>query len=93
MTIEPVTHERHVVDRRAFGVRRRRWERRYRGFLLVADAVAAALAAFVIHGAYGRWTVALVLPPAWILAMCAYRAYDRSALGLGTEEYLSLIHI
>jgi exopolysaccharide biosynthesis polyprenyl glycosylphosphotransferase len=87
MTIEPVTHERHMVERRTLGVRRRRWERRYRTFLLVADALAAALAAFVIHGAYGRWTVALVLPPVWIAAMCAYRAYDRSALGLGTEEY------
>jgi fatty acid desaturase len=69
MTIEPVTHERHVVERRTLGVRQRRWERRYRAFLLVADAFAAALAAFVIHGAYGRWLVALVLPPAWIAAM------------------------
>ncbi|MFC1419632.1 sugar transferase [Streptacidiphilus cavernicola] len=54
---------------------------------MIADALAAALAAFVIHGAYGRWAVALVLPPAWIAAMGAYRAYDRSAFGLGTEEY------
>jgi exopolysaccharide biosynthesis polyprenyl glycosylphosphotransferase len=87
MTIEPVTHERQTVERRTLGVRRRRWERKYRAVLLIADGFAAALAAFVIHGAYGRWTVALALPPAWILAMFAYRAYDRSALGLGTEEY------
>ncbi|MEU1476558.1 sugar transferase [Streptomyces sp. NPDC001668] len=44
-------------------------------------------AAFVIHAAYGRWAVALVLPPTWIVAMVAHRTYDRSALGLGTEEY------
>ncbi|MFC1432385.1 sugar transferase [Streptacidiphilus sp. N1-3] len=87
MTIEPVTHERYVARHRTLGVRRRRWERKYRVVLLVADAVAAAVAAFVIHGAYGRWSVALAMPPAWIVAMCAYRAYDRSALGLGTEEY------
>ncbi|MHA6764994.1 sugar transferase [Streptacidiphilus sp. PAMC 29251] len=87
MTIEPVTHERYVARHRTLGVRRRGWERKYRAVLLIADALAAAVAAFVIHGAYGRWSVALALPPAWILAMCAYRAYDRSALGLGTEEY------
>ncbi|WP_329318727.1 sugar transferase [Streptomyces sp. NBC_01262] len=87
MTIEQVTHELHVVERRSPEVRRKRWERKYRIVLLVADGLAATVAAFVIHGAYGRWAVALVLPPTWIIAMCAYRSYDRSALGLGTEEY------
>jgi exopolysaccharide biosynthesis polyprenyl glycosylphosphotransferase len=53
----------------------------------VADGLAAAVAALVIHGTYGRWAVALVLPPTWIVAMCVHRSYDRSALGLGTEEY------
>ncbi|EPD66787.1 sugar transferase [Streptomyces sp. HGB0020] len=54
---------------------------------MVADGLAAAAAAFLIHAAYGRWAVALVLPPTWIVAMFAHRTYDRSALGLGTEEY------
>ncbi|GGV59213.1 exopolysaccharide biosynthesis polyprenyl glycosylphosphotransferase [Streptomyces griseoloalbus] len=47
----------------------------------------AVVAALLIHGAYGRWAVALVLPPTWIAIMLAHRSYDRSALGLGTEEY------
>ncbi|MFJ3306731.1 sugar transferase [Streptomyces sp. NPDC086549] len=54
---------------------------------MIADGLAAAAAAFLIHAAYGRWAVALVLPPTWIVAMLAHRSYDRSALGLGTEEY------
>ncbi|MFJ5302915.1 sugar transferase [Streptomyces sp. NPDC088350] len=86
MTIE-VTHELLVVERRTPEARRRRWEHKYRLVLLVADSFAAVAAAFVIHAAYGRWTVALVLPPTWIAAMLAHRTYDRSALGLGTEEY------
>ncbi|MFE9450067.1 sugar transferase [Streptomyces sp. NPDC006739] len=49
--------------------------------------MAAAAAALLIHAAYGRWAVALVLPPTWIVAMLAHRSYDRSTLGLGTEEY------
>lgn len=87
MTVEPVTHERHVIERTSFGIRRRRWERRYRIVLLLADALASTCAAFAVQAVYGRWAVALALPPAWILAMCAHRAYDRSALGRGTEEY------
>ncbi|MFD5792104.1 sugar transferase [Streptomyces diastatochromogenes] len=90
MTIE-VTHEHLVVERRSPRVRRRRWEQRYRLVLLVADGSAAAVAAFVIHAAYGRWAVALVLPPTWIVAMLAHRSYDRSALGLGAEEYLRVL--
>ncbi|MFE0511649.1 sugar transferase [Streptomyces sp. NPDC058964] len=86
MTIE-VTHEQLVVERRSPETRPRRWEQRYRIVLLVTDALAAAVAAFLVHAAYGRWAVALVLPPTWILAMLAHRSYDRSALGLGTEEY------
>ncbi|MFF7969742.1 exopolysaccharide biosynthesis polyprenyl glycosylphosphotransferase [Streptomyces sp. NPDC007905] len=86
MTIE-VTHEHVVVERRTPRAHRRRWERKYRIVLLVADGFAAAVAAFLIHAAYGRWAVALVLPPTWIVAMFAHRSYDRSTLGLGTEEY------
>ena len=86
MTIE-VTHEQLVVEHRTPHGRRRPWEQKYRLVLLVADGFAAAAAAFVVHAAYGRWAVALVLPPMWILAMVAHRSYDRSALGLGTEEY------
>ncbi|MGW7404168.1 sugar transferase [Streptomyces sp. NPDC054833] len=86
MTIE-VTHEQLVVERRSPEARRRRWEQKYRIVLLVADGLAAAAAAFLIHAAYGRWAVALVLPPTWIAAMLAHRSYDRSALGVGTEEY------
>ncbi|MEU6554468.1 exopolysaccharide biosynthesis polyprenyl glycosylphosphotransferase [Streptomyces sp. NPDC046915] len=86
MTIQ-VTHEQLVVERRSPLGRRRRWEQKYRIVLLVADGLAAAAAAFLIHAAYGRWAVALVLPPTWIVAMLAHRSYDRSALGLGTEEY------
>lgn len=55
--------------------------------LLVTDGLAATAAAFVIHAVYGRWAVALVLPPTWIVAMIVHRSYDRGALGLGTEEY------
>ncbi|WP_225448250.1 sugar transferase [Streptacidiphilus sp. P02-A3a] len=51
------------------------------------DGLAAVLSALMIHAAYGRWSVALGLPPAWITAMWVYRAYDRRALGLGTEEF------
>ncbi|MGV5037058.1 sugar transferase [Streptomyces sp. NRAIS4] len=90
MTIE-VTHEQLVVEHRRPATRRRRWERKYRLVLLVADGLAAAAAALVIHGAYGRWAVALVLPPMWIVAMLAHRSYDRSALGLGSEEYLRVL--
>ncbi|MET8945119.1 sugar transferase [Streptomyces sp. NPDC004542] len=86
MTIE-VTHEQSVVERRSPHGRRRRRERKYRVVLLVADGLAAAVAAFLIHAAYGRWAVALVLPPTWIVAMLAHRSYDRGTLGLGTEEY------
>ncbi|EDY57197.1 MULTISPECIES: sugar transferase [Streptomyces] len=86
MTIE-VTHEQLLVEHRTPEGRRRPWEKRYRTVLLVADSLAAVAAAFVIHAAYGRWAVALVLPPTWIVAMVAHRSYDRSALGLGTEEY------
>ncbi|MET7683539.1 exopolysaccharide biosynthesis polyprenyl glycosylphosphotransferase [Streptomyces sp. NPDC005423] len=86
MTIE-VAHELLVVEHRSPEVRRRRWEQRYRIVLLVADGLTAVAAAFVIHAAYGRWAVALVLPPTWIAAMLAHRSYDRSALGLGAEEY------
>lgn len=90
MTIE-VTHEHLDVEHRRPEVRRRRWERKYRLTLLVADGLAAIAAALVIHGAYGRWAVALALPPAWIVTMLAHRSYDRSALGLGTEEYLRVL--
>ncbi|MEU0943530.1 sugar transferase [Streptomyces canus] len=86
MTIE-VTHEQLLVEHRTPQGRRRPWEKRYRTVLLVADSLAAVAAAFVIHAVYGRWAVALVLPPTWIVAMVAHRSYDRSALGLGTEEY------
>ncbi|MEV7689698.1 sugar transferase [Streptomyces bungoensis] len=86
MTIE-VTHEQIVVDRESPQTRRRRWEQRYRIVLLVGDVLAAAAAALLIHAAYGRWAVALALPPTWIVAMAAHRTYDRAALGLGTEEY------
>ncbi len=90
MTIE-VTHEQVVLDHRSPEARRRPWERKYRSVLLVADGLAAVAAALVIHGAYGRWTVALVLPPMWIVAMLAHRCYDRGALGLGTEEYVRVL--
>ncbi|MEV0637423.1 sugar transferase [Streptomyces sp. NPDC050619] len=86
MTIE-VTHEQLVVDHRRPEARRRHSAQKYRIVLLVADSFAAVAAAFVIHAAYGRWTVALVLPPTWLVAMLAHRSYDRGALGLGTEEY------
>ncbi|MEU9350522.1 sugar transferase [Streptomyces griseoloalbus] len=86
MTIE-VTHEPADVERRRPKTRRRPWDRGYRRVLLVADGLVAVVAALLIHGAYGRWTVALVLPPTWIAIMLAHRSYDRGALGLGTEEY------
>jgi exopolysaccharide biosynthesis polyprenyl glycosylphosphotransferase len=86
MTIE-VTHEQLDVEHRRPEARRRRWEQKYRIVLLVADGFAAVAAAFLIHAAYGRWAVALVLPPTWIVTMLAHRSYDRSALGLGTEEF------
>lgn len=86
MAIE-VTHGRVQVEHRRPRARRRRWEHKYRLALLVADGCAAAAAAFLIHAVYGRWAVALVLPPAWIAAMLAHRSYARSALGLGGEEY------
>jgi len=86
MTIE-VTHEQLDAELRRPVARRRPWDRKYRTVLLVADGLAAVVAALMIHGAYGRWAVALVLPPTWILAMLAHRTYDRGALGQGTEEY------
>ncbi|WP_405650455.1 sugar transferase [Streptomyces sp. NBC_00019] len=86
MTIE-VTHEQLDVERRNPQDRRRPWEKKYRIVLLVADGLAAVVAALVIHAVYGRWAVALVLPPVWLAAMAAHRSYDRRALGLGTEEY------
>ncbi|WP_345622152.1 sugar transferase [Streptomyces ziwulingensis] len=86
MTIE-VTHEPIDVERRRPERRRRPWDRKYRTVLLVADGLVAVVAALLIHGAYGRWAVALVLPPTWIVIMLVHRSYDRGALGLGTEEY------
>jgi exopolysaccharide biosynthesis polyprenyl glycosylphosphotransferase len=86
MTIE-VTHEPVEVERRRPEVRRRPWERKYRTVLLVADGLVAVVAALVIHAAYGRWAVALVLPPTWIAMMLVHRSYDSGVLGLGTEEY------
>lgn len=86
MTIE-VAHEPTDVERRSPEVRRKPWDRRYRTVLLVADGLVAVVAALLVHGAYGRWAVALVLPPTWIAIMFVHRSYDRSALGLGTEEY------
>ncbi|MER6703827.1 sugar transferase [Streptomyces fumanus] len=86
MTIE-VTHEPVEVERRRPQARRRPWERKYRTVLLVADGLVAVTASGVIHGAYGRWTVALVLPPTWIVMMVAHRSYDSGVLGLGAEEY------
>lgn len=86
MTTE-VTHEQMDVEHRRPDARRRPWDRKYRTVLLVADGLVAVVAALLIHGAYGRWTVALVLPPTWIAVMLAHRSYDRNALGLGTEEY------
>ncbi|MEU4653977.1 sugar transferase [Streptomyces sp. NPDC023723] len=86
MTIE-VTHEPIDVERGRPEARRRPWDCKYRTVLLVADGLVAVVAALLIHGAYGRWAVALVLPPTWIAIMCAHRSYDRGALGLGTEEY------
>ncbi|MFI6931685.1 sugar transferase [Streptomyces sp. NPDC050287] len=86
MTIE-VTHGLLVVEDRRPPARRRRWEQKYRIVLLVADSFAAVAAAIVIHAAYDRWAVALVLPPTWVVTMLAHRSYDRSTLGLGTEEF------
>ncbi|MEU1055518.1 exopolysaccharide biosynthesis polyprenyl glycosylphosphotransferase [Streptomyces sp. NPDC005876] len=86
MTIE-VTHEPVEVEHRRPEARRRPWERKYRTVLLVADGLVAVTASLAIHGTYGRWTVALVLPPTWIVMMFAHRSYDSCVLGLGTEEY------
>ncbi|MER6458402.1 sugar transferase [Streptomyces sp900105245] len=90
MTIE-VTHEQLVVERSIPDARRRRWERKYRIVLLAADGLAAVAAALTIHAVYGRWTVALVLPPMWIVTMVAHRCYDRGALGRGSEEYVQVL--
>ncbi|SEE30636.1 exopolysaccharide biosynthesis polyprenyl glycosylphosphotransferase [Streptomyces sp. 2231.1] len=90
MTIE-VTHEQLVVERSIPDARRRRWERKYRLVLLAADGLAAVGAALMIHAVYGRWAVALVLPPMWIMTMLAHRSYDRGALGLGSEEYVRVL--
>lgn len=90
MTIE-VTHEQLVVERSIPDARRRRWERKYRIVLLAADGLAAVAAALTIHAVYGRWTVALVLPPMWIVTMVAHRCYDRGALGRGSEEYVRVL--
>ncbi|WP_105969415.1 sugar transferase [Streptomyces geranii] len=86
MTIE-VTPEQLVVERRNPAARRRHWEQKYRFSLLVTDGLAAVLAAFLIHAAFDRWAVALVLPPTWIVTMLVHRSYDRKALGVGAEEY------
>ncbi len=92
MALEPVTHELHAhelhpLDRRGLRALRRRRDQQYTLVLLGVDGLAAVLSALMIHAAYGRWSVALGLPPAWITAMWVYRAYDRRALGLGTEEF------
>ncbi|MEU3696799.1 sugar transferase [Streptomyces griseoviridis] len=90
MTIE-VTHEPIEVERRRPETRRRPWDRGYRSVLLVADGLVAVAAALLIHAAYGRWAVALVLPPVWIAIMLAHRSYDRDVLGLGSEEYRRVV--
>lgn len=90
MTIE-VTHEPMDVERGRPSVRRRPRDRRHRTVLLIADGLVAVAAASLVHGAYGRWAVALVLPPAWIAVMLAHRSYDPGVLGLGTEEYRRVV--
>ncbi|WP_370116936.1 sugar transferase [Streptacidiphilus sp. MAP12-33] len=55
--------------------------------MLVADGLAALAAGLLIHTAHRHWALVLGLPPAWLFAMGAYRAYDADMLGSGREEF------
>ncbi|WP_082015133.1 exopolysaccharide biosynthesis polyprenyl glycosylphosphotransferase [Streptacidiphilus jiangxiensis] len=67
--------------------RRRRWLRTYRRTLLIADGLAALTAGLLIHTVHEHWALVIGLPPAWLFAMGAYRAYDADMLGSGREEF------
>jgi exopolysaccharide biosynthesis polyprenyl glycosylphosphotransferase len=87
MIVGPSTRERQHVGQRGWLRQRRHWRNGYRRILLLADGLAALMAALLVHGAHGSWALVLGLPPAWLFAMGAYRAYDLDALGAGPEEF------
>lgn len=83
-----------VGDRPTAGAHR--WLPRFLAALLVLDAVA-----MVIGGLFGRMMneetdavtgvpyvlVMVLVVPTWLLMLAASRAYERTCLGLGSEEY------
>ncbi|WP_063774272.1 exopolysaccharide biosynthesis polyprenyl glycosylphosphotransferase [Streptacidiphilus rugosus] len=87
MIVGPITHGHQHTNRSHGSARRRRRLRTYRRTLLIADAMAALAAGLLIHGQHRHWALVLGLPPAWLFAMGAYRAYDTETLGAGVEEF------
>jgi exopolysaccharide biosynthesis polyprenyl glycosylphosphotransferase len=87
MIVGPMTHGLQHTTRTQGSARRRRWLRTYRRTLLAADALAALAAGLLIHNAHRHWALVVGLPPAWLFAMGAYRAYDADTLGSGSEEF------
>ncbi|WP_063770114.1 exopolysaccharide biosynthesis polyprenyl glycosylphosphotransferase [Streptacidiphilus melanogenes] len=87
MIVGPITHGHHQTNRTQGNARRRQWLRTYRRTLLAADGLAALLAGLLIHSQHRHWALVLGLPPAWLFAMGAYRAYDADTLGAGPEEF------
>ena len=71
------------------------WLLRYTVAVVVADGLAALVAALVAITAFpspvAGWVVAL-FPPAWIAALAIGRTYEHRFVGNGSEEYKRLFH-
>ncbi len=70
------------------------WLRRYTASVVVADGIAALIAALVAITAFaspGPWVV-LLFPPAWVAALAVGRTYEHRFVGNGSEEYKRLFH-
>ncbi len=71
------------------------WLRRYTASVVLADGIAALIAALVAITAFASpvdvWVV-LLFPPAWIAALAVGRTYEHRFVGNGSEEYKRLFH-
>jgi len=72
-----------------------RWLRRYTASVVLADGVAALMAALVAITAFpspfNHWAIGL-FPPAWVAALAMGRTYEHRFVGNGSEEYKRLFH-
>jgi exopolysaccharide biosynthesis polyprenyl glycosylphosphotransferase len=71
------------------------WLHRYTAAVVVADALAALIAALIaittFDSAMNPWVVTL-FSPAWVAALAIGRTYEHRFVGNGSEEYKRLFH-